>query len=148
MYYQQQRIQEVTSQTFPHLCYLMAVNQYAYICMIGWHWYNFHQYMCGVGCLWHFHDESIPNYMFYWHYRHYWPFVKAIHQSLLASPNKGPVMFSFDIFFDDTLIKLFVKTLISLWFQMAWCSCEVTIICDVSVILFPVLAIVCQSLSL
>ena len=37
---------------------------------------------------------------------HYWPFVRGIHQSLVDSSNKGPVMQTFGVFFVVCLNKL------------------------------------------
>ena len=39
-------------------------------------------------------------------FSHYWPFVRGIHQSLVDSPHKGLVMWSFDVFFLVSLNKL------------------------------------------
>ena len=37
---------------------------------------------------------------------HYWPFVRGIHQSLVDSPHKGPLMLRFNIFTAASLNKL------------------------------------------
>ena len=48
---------------------------------------------------------------------HYWHFVRDIHQSLVDSPHQGPVMLSFDIFFDVSLNKPLNKQLSCQWFD-------------------------------
>ena len=77
---------------------------------------------------------------------HYWPFVRGItwpfvrriyqsalwgqnHQSLAGSPwpHKGPVMWSFDIYFVVSPNKLLIKQLICRWFEMPWRSCGVSV---------------------
>ena len=39
----------------------------------------------------------------------YWPFVRGIHQSLVDSHHKGPVMWSFDVLVVDSLKNLMNK---------------------------------------
>ena len=57
---------------------------------------------------------------------HYWPFVRGIYQSLVDSPYKRPVMWSFDIFFFVTLNKLLNKLSACQWFEIPWCSSDIT----------------------
>ena len=56
-------------------------------------------------------------------------FVRANHQSLAGSPwpHKGPVMWSFDIYFVVSPNKLLIKQLICRWFEMPWRSCGVSV---------------------
>ena len=55
-------------------------------------------------------SESIPYWlatMMTWKcFQHYWSFVRGIHQLLMYCPHKGPVIWSFKVFFDVTLNKL------------------------------------------
>ena len=55
---------------------------------------------------------------------HYWPFVRGIHQWLVDSPHKWPIMhtYSLDAFFIASLIKLLDKQFSWLWFETPWCS--------------------------
>ena len=65
------------------------------------------------------HDEAMPWKCFL----HYWPFVMGIHQWLVDSPHKGPVMQNFNDFFDISLNKLLKK-------QWDCCSChDVHVMC-------------------
>ena len=51
------------------------------------------------------HDDVIK-----WkHFPRYWPFVPGIHRSTVNSPHKGPVMRSFDVFFDLKIISGWVN---------------------------------------
>ena len=65
-------------------------------------------------------------------YQHYWPFVLRIHQSLVDSLYKGPVVLNFSVFFDVRLNSLLNKQLIwesmsLLWFENPWVSCDLRI---------------------
>ena len=48
---------------------------------------------------------------------HYWPFVRGINRSLLVCPDKGPAMWSFDVFYVVCLNKLLNRPPSCLWFQ-------------------------------
>ena len=52
----------------------------------------------------------------------YWPFVRGIHQSLVDSPHKGPVMQRFDVLFVVSLNNL---PLISKTMTLMWRHCSV-----------------------
>ena len=69
------------------------------------------------------HDDDVTWKCFL----HYWPFVKGIHQSLVDSPHKGPVMQSSHIFFVVSLNKLLNKQPCYQWFEMKWHSCDITV---------------------
>ena len=57
----------------------------------------------------------------------YWPLVGGIHWSLVDSPHKGPMMQSFDVFFDASMKKLLNQQLSCWWFEMPCSSCDFTI---------------------
>ena len=50
-----------------------------------------------------------------------------IHQWLMDSPHKGPVIYSFDVFFAVNLNRLLGKQSSCQWVEMPWCSCDVTV---------------------
>ena len=57
------------------------------------HWIKMKSSQRIIGCL--------NDYIMAWtDFVYYWPFVRGIHQLLVDSPHKGPVMQSFNIFFD------------------------------------------------
>ena len=51
-----------------------------------------------------------------WRFPYYGPFVRGIHRSPVDSPHKGPVMRSFDVFFDVRLNKRLSKQSRVWWF--------------------------------
>ena len=51
---------------------------------------------------------------------HYWPFVRGIHQSLVDSPHKGPVMYSFIVSFVVVLVVIW-GALILMWPHYYYC---------------------------
>ena len=72
-----------------------------------------------------FHDDVIK-----WkHFPRYWPFVRGIHRWPVNSPHKGPVMRSFDVFFDLRLNKRLSKWSRGWWFEASsrslWRHCNV-----------------------
>ena len=58
----------------------MMVSLLTHICVTRHHW----QLDCPTVC-WGWHQENIKD-------QYYWPFVRGIHQLLVDSPHKGPVM--------------------------------------------------------
>ena len=58
----------------------------------------------------------------------YWPFVRGIHQWLVDSLHKGPVMWTFDISIVVSLNNLLNKQLSGWWFETPRCSCDVTVV--------------------
>ena len=64
---------------------------------------------------------------------YYWPFVRGIHQSLLDSFLKGPVVRSFDVSSVDNFNKLLNKQSSCHWFRMAlmltWHHCHTSSQC-------------------
>ena len=70
------------------------------------------------------HDDVIK-----WkHFPRYWPFVRGIHRSLVNSPHKWPVTWSFDVFFDLRLNKRLSKQSWGWWFETLsrpfWSHCN------------------------
>ena len=61
----------------------------------------------------HIHDD----FMIWQHFLHYRPFVKGIHQSLVDSLHKGPVIQGFDVSFVISLSKLMNIQSSSQWFE-------------------------------
>ena len=47
----------------------------------------------------HWNNGNQSDIMTWKYFQHYWPFVKGIHQLLVDSLHKGPVMHSFNVFF-------------------------------------------------
>ena len=69
------------------------------------------------------HDDIMP-----WkHFLHYWLFVRGIHQSLVDSPHRGPVMHSIGVFFAINPNKLLNKWSSCWRFQMSWHSYDTTV---------------------
>ena len=58
------------------------------------------------------------------HFPHYWPFVRGIHQSPVASPYKGPVMRTFGVSFVAGFNKLLSKQKSCQWYELPWCHCN------------------------
>ena len=64
--------------------------------------------------------------MIWKYFLYYWPFVCGIHRWPVDSSPKGPVMGSFDVFFNLTLNNLLKKQMSLLLSFRPWCSCDVT----------------------
>ena len=87
---------------------------------------------------WHTFGPDLSNLVLLWaqnmmvikrkHFLRYWPFVRGIHQSLVDSPHKGPVMQSFDVFFDQHQNKWLSNRSRYRWFVTAshslWDQCS------------------------
>ena len=58
---------------------------------------------------------------------HYLPFVRGIHQSTIDLFHKASVMHSSDASFVIHLNKLLNRQSSCQWFQMPWCSCDITV---------------------
>ena len=71
--------------------------------------------------------QSHDNFMTWKCFLHYWLFVRGIHQGLVDSPVKGPVMQSFDDSFDVSLNKLLNKQSRGRWIKMSWHSYDVIV---------------------
>ena len=56
---------------------------------------------------------------------YYWPRMRGVHRSKVASNAK--VLQSFDVFFVVSLDKLVNKQSSFQWFEMPWRSCDVTL---------------------
>ena len=57
---------------------------------------------------------------------HYWPFVRGIHRAMVDSPIKGKPRF--DLFVVVVMMNKFLnKGLSCWWFEMSWCSCDITV---------------------
>ena len=56
------------------------------------------------------------------HFLHYWPFEGWI-ESLVVSPHKRPIIWSFDVF--CSLYKLSNKQSSCQWCEMPWSSCDI-----------------------
>ena len=63
-----------------------------------WLWLSSIHYLC-----------YLEGVMTWKHIQHYWPFVRGIHQSLVDSLHKGPVILSFDILSFDVSVSVWVK---------------------------------------
>ena len=72
---------------------------------------------------WHLKSRPYPHHdVIKWkHFPRYRPFVWGIHRSLVNSPHKGPVMRSFDVFFDLRLNKRLSKQSQGWWFETPSC---------------------------
>ena len=55
-----------------------------------------------------------------------WPIVMETHQPTVDSHHKGPVIWSFDIFFVVSLNHLLNKLSNCRWFEISWCLCDIT----------------------
>ena len=80
------------------------------------------------------------------HFLHCWLFVKGIHWSMVNCHNKGPLLWSFEIFFDVRLNKLMYKQQSYLWFMMHWSSCHVTLMFIFRVKLICLYFVICQEI--
>ena len=58
---------------------------------------------------------------------HYLPFVRGIHQSTIDLLHKASVMHSSDASFVIHLNKMLNRQSSCQWFQMPWCSCDITV---------------------
>ena len=70
---------------------------------------------------------------------HYWPFEREIPWSPVVARINGPIMWSFDVLFVVNFNRLLNKQLSCQWFQIPWCSCDVTVMCYHDVLLLCVI---------
>ena len=71
--------------------------------------------------------EVIHDVLTWKYFPHYWPFVRGIHQSQLIPLTRDQTQ-SFGVIFDASPNTLLNKHLSCQWFEMPWCSCDVTVI--------------------
>ena len=82
--------------------------------------------LCSRWSNWHgkWHDDVMK-----WkHFPRYWPFVRGIHRTPVNSPQKRPVTWSFDVFFDLRPNKRLSKQWWGWWFETSlrplWRRCN------------------------